>query len=147
MLFGWWLQHSSCYESAISTKFSQRCPNNVKQHKYYLQIHLRYHCHYFLFFIYSSTHFSVTFASFLFHQSCSLLSSSPLLSPFPSSLLSFLFIQHQRAPVAPVGWPLASHFLPCSAAIQRWRALSGLSRPQGVRQKPRLGAHRRFLLI
>lgn len=142
------MQYWSWYKSTICTKFSQRCPNNVKQHKYYREGFCKYIydaiaiISYFLF-----THFSVTFASFFFHQSRSLLSSSPLLSPFPSPLLSFLFIQHQRAPVAPVGWPLASHFLPCSAAIQQCRALSGLSRPQGVRQKPRLGAHRRFLLI
>lgn len=70
-------------------------------------------------------------------------------SPDPPGLLSrpFELLQHQRVPVAPVGWPLASHFLPCSPAFQWWRALSGLSRPQGVYQKPPQGAHRRFLLI
>lgn len=64
----------------------------------------------------------------------------PLLTP-PSPLpCSQLYFQHQRTPVAPAGWLLASHFLSCSPSIQQWRAPSGLSRPQGVHQKPPLGS-------
>ena len=100
-----------------------------------------------------SPHLSLPFP-FSHYLTSPLLTSPHLSSPLLSSYLTITFpllpsilIQHQRAPLAPAGWPLASHFLSCSPAIQRWRAPSGLSRPQGVHQKPPLGAHRRFLLI
>jgi len=68
------------------------------------------------------------------------------LSGITFPLCPSILIQHQRAPVAPAGWPRASHFLSCFRAIQWWRASSGLSGPQGVHQKPALGTHRGFLL-
>lgn len=73
------------------------------------------------------------------HHLSFLFLSSPFTSPSPFPCSHCILIQHQRAPVAPAGWPLASHFLSCSPAIQQWRAPSGLSGPQGVHQKPPLG--------
>lgn len=69
--------------------------------------------------------------------------------PITFTLHPAMLIQHQPplspSPMAPAGWPPASHFLSRSPAIQRWRAPSGLSGPRGVHQK--LGSHRRFLLV
>lgn len=63
---------------------------------------------------------------------------SSIISPCAGPQPSPLWFQHQRALVAPAGWPLVSHFLPvCTAAIQLGQAPSGLSGPQRASQQGR----------